>query len=116
MEIKTGTLLRCVDASVRKPLPGALISDMEKRTAGYIEVMEILSVRDVGTDWKLGDAPVVWLGEIERSIEIIRRYRAKSVVHMDRPFFLDRFVVVRDRDDLDDQSPTVPSPREKESA
>lgn len=112
--IQPGTILRCVDASIRRALPGALFSDMEKRTAGYIEVMEIVTVRKVGKHRPMGDVQVVWLQEIVRGIEIIRRYRAKSVVDMDRPFLLDRFVVVRDGEDRDDEP--VPVPRKREVA
>jgi hypothetical protein len=106
----TGTPMRCVDARVRKVAAGAVTSDFEKAHAGIIEVMEVLTVREVLQHRPFGNAWAVRFVEIERGIEGIRRYRAKKVYDIDRPFLLDRFVIVRGDDDGDD----APAPRPRE--
>lgn len=108
-----GTKLRCVDARVRKVAPGALISDFEKRQAGIIEVMEIVTVREAESFAPYGGVPAVRLVEVERRLEGIRRHRATKVYIMDRPFLLDRFVVIRGGSD--DEAPE-PAPQERELA
>lgn len=112
--IKPGTLLRCVDARVRKVADGAITSDFEKRHAGILDVMEIVTVREVLQHPPFGGAWAVRLEEIQRGFEGIHRYRAVKVYDMDRPFLLDRFVVVRDSDDGDEEP--APTPRELETA
>lgn len=115
---KPGMLVRCVDARVRKPAPGAIISDFEKRHADahLLDVMEILTVREAGAFKPFGDAPAVWFEEITRGLEGIRRYRATKVYEIDRPFLLDRFVQVRGDDGSEPERGPAPAPRERELA
>lgn len=101
---KPGVLVRCVDARVRKVAPGAMISDFEKRHADLhlLDVMEILTIREVLRHRPFNNAWALRFVELERGIEGIRRHHAKKVYAMDRPFFLDRFVEIRDPADWKD--------------
>lgn len=108
-----GAVVRCIDAARRKVAAGAIISDFEQRHVDVkmIEVLEILTIREVLQYRSFGDAWAVRFKEFDRGIEIVRRRRAKSVLNVDRPFFLDRFVLVRDTDDGDEPAPATPRER-----
>lgn len=101
-----GMLIRCVDAKWRRPRRPDLISDFEKKHVGMMKDVLVegqsYMIRETDNYWGFGDAAAVWLVDVERGIEAIRRYRMKSVWTMDRPFLLDRFEPVklanRDRD------------------
>lgn len=114
---KIGSLLRCVDASVRQVAPGAIISDFEKwhAEAHLLDVMEILTIRELERFGPFGKAWAVRFKELDRGLEGIRRYHAKKVYQIDRPFLLDRFVLIRD-DDGDREPVRGPAPRERVDA
>lgn len=87
--------VRCIDVTVRPVEPGAVTSDIEKLWKDLLDLDAIYTIRELTVQRSFGSRLAIRLEEIVRPLEFIRRYRAKSVMAIDRPFLLTRFAPVR---------------------